>query len=609
MDSYGPDVTEARLQHLGGQIEVIVSLALHESSIRCVCAESEVLRWLALDREVAVRIQSELDGEILRLISNTPDTAQPGMWQSMKDRVGGALHHILADYDIDLDVAARLAVVVQHPSPWLHHPWQLPDGVSWVSYDEHALRNCATLGYSHLGMASSDLQLYFSPDPKLARSSFAINPTCDFLLDAVELLIDGEVVATMACASVVRRGPQEILVPVLAVRLYPRVQAGARVCIRLRLGDGRALDLDSVRCGAQSFAGGVASIFIDMGSTTTKACFLKSSVAAVPILASEFRSEVLRVLDAVIRGEDGAVSAWAPGPTSTFVERFGIPHYDKAALARAPDEVLARWVASAMRALIIKAAEVDRAVRTVVWSFPEVDGRDIVVLERAVRILTDDFVLGQVTLLAEHDALRHRFSAVLGELAQAASASAKARSDAMAGNEWRAEQRLRAERQYERAHRAYTEKFFLIRWFSTQPSPPNLSNLQPVQVPTLEDWHQSFVEIEVVPDLRDVVILDAGGYSLDVFCAVGGAEFGKSFSAGGIEIDGHLLKQLRAQRTSSEDHVLWYAEQRKIEICNARDESGTLARAVRDKQLRYTRPHSTRSSTGCKAVSATAGCH
>src|SRR4051812_10785985 len=89
--------------------------------------------------------------------------------------------------------------------------------------------------------------------------------------------------------------------------------------------------------------------------------------------------------------------------------------------------------------------------------------------------------------------------------------------------------------QYSEARKEYDKTFVLWRVFKARPAEPGAVSEQ--ALPSLEDWHRHFIELRVRPGLDEVLIMDAGGYSLDVYArARHGSqpkEFTRSFAAGG----------------------------------------------------------------------------
>ena len=267
-----------------------------------------------------------------------------------------------------------------------------------------------------------------------------------------------------------------------------------------------------------------------------------------------------------------AVFMREPEETSTFLTTRGLPSFDKGALDSGSPEALATWVASTVRGLArLSANDMNAMLSYVFWSFPQTHDRDFSYLNEAVNRLTGHLLLGQIHILPEHDCLRRRFGSVLTHLATLAQRRRSEREQIIASNDGKRADFERATADYRTAKADY-ERRWISRLWTRKPIHPDANAYHEQPVPTLEEWHQQFLDLQADPALQEVLIVDAGGYSLDVFLRVGHDSeiqvFSQSFAAGGAQMTTGVRSFLAAQRGCAPEDVSWdEAERRKCEAC------------------------------------------
>lgn len=272
--------------------------------------------------------------------------------------------------------------------------------------------------------------------------------------------------------------------------------------------------------------GSVADLLLDLGSTTTKWA-----------LRFEDRETVEHDQD-----------------TLSLTESWGVEAYRKADLiADATGERWCEWVARTLPALRRWVGREHKAyLRHVHVSLPTTDHFDVKRLGVAVRdgaspsapitaatpvrvtlskgqessveggakhllrvASTEHLVSGgKVVLVPEHELVAAHYLTVLRILQQAA----RDYLNRFEGHENKRQRQQSAQASHDaktRAHREYEDKFFLVRWFSKEPERP--SGTRPTvdsKIAGPADWMRKLIAHP--EQLNQVVLLDAGGLSLDI---------------------------------------------------------------------------------------------
>lgn len=457
-------------------------------------------------------------------------------------------------------------------------------GMGWRPFDVLIEENARDLTAVDVGLQAEPITIRVGETIQMA-----LEPARAFLLAGVRLVASGMAIAENADPCIIRAGSSVLALPQIPVRHFAAIgAAGGEVELILIVGtQRREISCGSLRLEPPVLPEAPIALFIDMGSTTTKSLrvHLRGATTSQTNVGSSLQNEI----DAAAKS-DGApswVAMHEPEGTPEYLERLGIAPFNKAALAAGGDDALAAWVAGAIPQFARHAAEHRNATLShVFWSFPQTGVRDFVRLNVELQRLAGAFVLDRVAILPEHECLRRRFGDVLSRLAGAARAR-KHKHDKAA-----------------RKKREYDESWFIVRWFSKKPG----------SVPELQEWHKRFVKLGADAELREVVIIDAGGFSLDVHAAVrrDGEEcqFEQSFSAGGTALTERFREFLAGERgialTAIDSNE---AETIKLRVCS--DEANNAhgyASQLRELTAEIYTPHLrevaawVRERTGAKAL-------
>ncbi|HNN91698.1 MAG TPA: hypothetical protein PKI03_05500 [Pseudomonadota bacterium] len=450
------------------------------------------------------------------------------------------------------------------------------DWLRWIPYGRFLVDNCAKLQVNHLLLVYQ--RLVFAPSPAQAALDLQIQTPLDFHISRIAIAADDSVLAAHEAPLIIKTPQGQLRLPNVAIRHYPRMRAAKALTLTLTLANQSelTLSLDPKRVETADLSEAPYVYFVDMGSTFYKDIRIElKGPYAVPLDGSDAAAGAKRisslVKDALTeRSQEGLVNARGPIETSRITRELGIPEFKKKELATADTTAQARWIADAIHCLAANAAKKRRALAYVVWSFPNIDGKlHLKELVEQVDALTRDVVLYGVMVLSEHEALRHRFQGILSFMASEAAKGKQAIKSAQSTNAGKEKQHRAAEERYQKEKKEYSELWFFKRWFAEKPIEPDAKDYAPVEVPSLADWQADFLEIAADPQLRDVVILDAGGYSLDVYCQVDGNVYGQSFAAGGSDLT-ERVRGFLAHKSgeSSGQYSLAKAERAKCTYCN-----------------------------------------
>lgn len=534
---------------------VDVDLNLIDEGARVVvgAVSCDVLPWLG-DAASLAAVEQQLAGDLRgRETCGLAD---------LRALATNAVDQFLASYDVRVSSRLNVHVVEHSPSPWLRPPGDMFTWLRWTPYDRHVIENAklATATWVDLGAAD----LYFHPDRDHSRLSIpaaATTHSSDFLMQSIALAIDGHEVARRETREVFTHTTRFLTLPTLPVRCYSALKRAGVVALRLYVDGSKHIEFANVPARAFEPAAKSVALFVDLGSTSTKLIELPAAEAADP-------REALHVALRESVAEEERTSAHEPRETEDLIRTLGLPRFVKAEMGLTDHSVVARWFADATASLAAHYATAqDRLVLSVAWSFPSIDGRSVETVSSRLGEMASDCVLVGATLLAEHASLRSRFGTVLRGLAAMAHDRKQERDVVVAKNDETEAALQGAQADYATRKRRH-DKSFWRRLFLRTPRGPDPSQYATVEVPSLDDWHSRLLEIRVDSRLRDVLILDAGGYSLDVYCQISdGAPFGQSFAVGGELLTGRVRAYL--EEVAKRDVPLPEAEARKLRECTS----------------------------------------
>jgi hypothetical protein len=184
-------------------------------------------------------------------------------------------------------------------------------------------------------------------------------------------------------------------------------------------------------------------------------------------------------------------------------------------------------------------------------------------ITKRINLEATHLAFDRIEFIPEHDALSWRFNGALVAMAKVGQRKMAEREGAEAKNAKEASLVERNKRDYEAELRKYNKRWISWLWTST-PTPPREGDFVPV--PTVEEWHRQLVALGVDSGLSDLLVMDAGGFSLDVFWRGAGIPTGGlSLEAGGRSITEAVVNKIpkfNGGRISFHE-----AEERKIEAC------------------------------------------
>ena len=573
----GSDLDELVLAtHLDFRLHISVLDGARMSTLSCRCAE---MPWVENQRGLLGQVDAGLAS--LSKGASGDARARGPKPELLVSRLEGLLESYLLIHEIHSPPRVKLTLEMHAPEaldPGLYE--QHPE-IEVIDYMAHLSANSRNLMATDLGLASGQV-LRFGVADGGRGAALKCKSRKDFFLKEVALRLGEEVLASLERNQVVSAEQNTIPLPDLPVRDFERAtRPDAPFQVLLTLQGGKVLALAGFKIQVPRLEKGPVALFVDMGSTYCKLIrvFLPPITGTQCAGKEEWSQQVRAALSGRIEHTDRkGITTFEPKPTTEFTGELGLPHYSKERLAGEPSETLASWIASAIECFARAWSQKHRAVAAVYWSFPEMDRQDLEEVSRRVEQLTRSILLDQARLISEHEALRNRFRGVLYRLATQAQEQKRKREDALAHNKKTIKRLKRDRNQYEKKLKEYNDTFALFRLFKTRPSRPDLYAHKEVEVPSLEEWHDRFVSINADRDLREVIILDAGGYTLDVFCRIGGHTLGKSFPAGSAELTDRLRTELSKGRGSGDGKISYReAEAEKKEECSGSGGSSRYA--------------------------------
>jgi hypothetical protein len=528
--------------------------------------DSEFLPWVGREQMIHIGLSAEL-AKIFE-----PKSA-PLAWEqaeSIRETLQESLSRLLESYEIT--IWPELNIVVEQQGEKSLGPVREPEApwLKWITYQDYIFSNCDRVTEADVDVKPrSDLR--FSPIPEKSHISCVISCLTPFQLRRVIVRIEEEEVASSETPILVTAAGTDLELPLLGVRHYRNLlKVNGALQVTLVLANDRELHYE-LHAEVDTLDGQPVALYVDMGSTYTKV--FKVSIPHdqnSPVDRGSGLTNWAKSIAVITDGNKSGdlVEAWGPMPTEEFVFQWKLTGYSKRELVGGDSETLAYKIAEAVRSLTVSFAQNRRPVASVAWSFPEMDSIDVDKVSGLLEKLTNAFVLDRAFLVREHEALRQRFKNVLSIMARVARDRKQAQMTAMALNREQEQARRKAHEEFQRRKEEYDNLWFFEKWFTQKPNRPNESLYRTEPLPTLEEWHQQFLDMSIDPDLKDVLILDAGGFSLDTYCKIGNNAFGRSFEAGGMQLTDEIRGYLGEKRgTSQENVVLSEAEDRKKKVC------------------------------------------
>ena len=249
-------------------------------------------------------------------------------------------------------------------------------------------------------------------------------------------------------------------------------------------------------------------LFVDMGSTYTKYIMI--------------RPDAVTLWDA-----SSIVNKYGPSPTKDLCDQLGCGGYDKCKLAGMGSNRFSLWLTNLINALSDRIyQEHNRRIDQIYWSFPRLKNRigngffEQVSMNVSDRI--EQRIPGGCVLCPEDRSLRYMFESVLKNLSLKGEEKKKE-------VEWCNSQRQdQIERRYADERKEYENRWFWYRWTHDAPTRRTF-----IPEP-FDNYFKKCLEIGCAKGLKKFILIDAGGFSVDVYAEKDGNEIiAESFEAGG----------------------------------------------------------------------------
>lgn len=274
-------------------------------------------------------------------------------------------------------------------------------------------------------------------------------------------------------------------------------------------------------------------LFMDMGSTNTKYI--------------------------VYDQERKNFSKYGPIPTEDICREFAV-NYNKQTLAGMGPDNFAAWLTNAVKCIDKNFIQKGWAITQIYWAFPRFqetvhsDFYDSISQQVSNRIKAIK-IPGGLKLIPEDLALQGMFEDVLKKLSLLGEGEHK---KVVSENQRRKDE-------HDRKVQEYKNKWFLARWFSHNPENDSITKVG------LKDYYKQCLELGCQDGLKNFILLDAGGFTLDVYAKMDDQiVLAQSFKAGGNQITVQLLDKMRSV-PNYENSIISDAEREKIRIANGQN--------------------------------------
>ena len=570
-----------------------------EQTFKCQNVECDVLPWVKSNYDIQSTIQGALErhtnqfwstrqeeiSDNWKACSESSKRGLSKVWKEWRRELSSVVKRQLEQYQIEIDV--ELDVTVNHHIRALRQPGIRPEWLNWKPYEKVLKENGQALQVEDIQLFSEQV-VAFSPDPEQAQTFITITSKRKLRLKEITLKEGNQTIVKTEMSQVLEDStPQKIRLPALPVASYPlftNADEESTLDVRLKFAGGGSVLL-KVPVQVPRLDREPAVLFIDLGSTTSKLANIRLRPFSDKVTTSfDFDTPIGVAIGRRLQKPDVAKSLatmFQPKATTAFTEKWNLPRYRKKKLVDEGEEALADWFGTAARRFATGLAKKDRPVAKIYWSFPEVEDVKLKKLKHLVKVKASPWMLGTPEIMTEHESLRHRYERTLQLLAEAAEKRHVAKKKAEDKNRRVQKKRRDAENSYKQEKRKHEKKGVVRRFFSSEPEQPNLSKYKDALVPALEAWHKEFVTLSIDSGLNEFVIVDAGGYTLDIYVKRKGQEaYGHSFEAGGEDLTRRIEQYLKTKQRSEGD-LFELAEHQKVELCTARRQS-KLGRKIKD---------------------------
>ena len=390
--------------------------------------------------------------------------------------------------------------------------------------------------------------IHFSPIRGDRRLTLVVSADDTIFLNAVELMRSGVMVCRNEVNAEVKRDvaePSLVEVPLLPLSEYGTFHATPNDYSLRFVCDDAFKDVglsESVMASCDSFefeGDGTCDVFLDIGSTNSKVWFMSKDTCVPRLFATSdileelgFSYEKRRLVD-LFRGNDSAAVAYFKNVVELLVENV--------------------------------ARSIRKQIDSVIWSIPNYSSGEFPTkLISDIKHAVDGiYILGKIDFISESECLRLRYEKPLRRLVWLTEERRAAISKAEEDNRRKDEimSRISQEIQDLRVSvenlgpNTLLDNFQQLLKFKSkrirkredlvkQIADKNrkIKGLTEAPVPAFQEWMESLRQSRIDDNLRNIICLDAGGMSLDVFCASGAFTLCKSYEAGGQSVTRRLAR-------------------------------------------------------------------
>jgi hypothetical protein len=548
-------------------LEISVRLGVPASSgLTLLSLSCQRMPWLVTQEDVR---------DLIRRITNAEGHISV---EDLARELESSLRDMLTQDLIDVDPQVTLTLEEHAEGSCGRFGKIVGEGVSVVTYDEYIHYKSTTCTPSDVVELSKSYSLVFHPDDRSRTSAVPVTLNTAVWVAGIQIACDGVAIASVDVQQAYPAGLHLMPIPVPSVRSYGQIARSSELCLRVFVGDNPQPVETPIEVALPAFCDEPATLFIDMGSTRFKMIAMEVGRWNA-YSASEVSSWIATLNQHELTEEtEGRIEVFSPRPTSDVLHFYEIPLTEKQSLAALSDAELAAWLGRAAMRFSLHWAnkKQSRALGEIVWSFPQTEEnpRDCQAIAERATHAASQYILGTLHVVEEHMALHARFASTFEALSRLARDAVARRHKLEARNIRLAKEKSTVKREYRKNKKAYDDSWF--KFLHTEPEQPDWSRYASEEVPSLQEFHERFLRLSPTDTFADWVVLDAGGFTLDVFAMISGQRLGRSFVAGGDQLTGDVRRELARIKDVDEFAVTMAdAEKAKRDACLSRSASGT----------------------------------
>lgn len=561
----------AELVFLSHQLEMHLTLGTDGGVLNLFGIECERLPWLGNRTSVLGELRDFIE-------SRVPSYSCLQSPDDIRRFYSSRIKQFLEGYDIRIQT--KLKITIEENSMGAANVTSPPDWLTVIPYRTRVINNSSELASEEVNVSLPATLISLGPDNIRGINRILLKSMKDFFLERIDLALGKDTIASSSVGTIVRANHGvQVELPVVPLRVYDKVRASGSLKVVLVLPKGRCLEY-AFKCSVPNLSRGSVAMFVDLGSSYVKT--IRIDIPATSARVSGGFSKLSTLLGR-LRPGDIVVKAYGPEPTEKFIEQMHLPQFSKSKIVSEGNAGYIRWLVSCARTMSAEFLSSDRALLSLYVSMPRIAGIDPYEVQVATREATRAFLIDNTSLVSEHAALRERFGRVILELNREAKKEQESIEKTKERNRELDAEKTAADLDYREKKAKYDRHPGIFRWVYRKPKQPDYSFYHPERVPRLDEWRQELLCLKVDPELSEVLILDAGGYSLDAYAKVNGKEYGQSFPAGGLKLT-EMLRDYSKQKWG-EDPGIERVESKKKELCNTPDPSDSLSKPL----SRYTR--------------------